>query len=139
MPVALMLLLALSVHGRVVLDDGPAPGVTVSIISPERTVRTTTDVGGQYWFQSIQPGRYEIEFALDGFMTERLLIVVRKDGNELPNQALKVAREITLECASPCWSSSPKTEWDKPACYEYDLDTDSSRERNAATRRRWAC
>ncbi|HSL18183.1 MAG TPA: TonB-dependent receptor [Methylomirabilota bacterium] len=57
--------------GRVLMQDSPMPGVTVSLTSPamqgERV--TVTNAQGDYIFKSLPAGDYRVTFALPGFAT----------------------------------------------------------------------
>src|SRR5947208_14589494 len=115
MPAALLMLLVLaakapsaSVQGKAMFESSPLPGADVSIISPAGAAKTVTDANGQFAFPEIAPGRYDIEYSLNGLTTERHAITIRPGNNELPPQSLEAdVRETRMfDCSSPCTSAA---------------------------------
>lgn len=60
-----------SIRGRIIDPSGlPLPGVTVTLRSAagEQT-STTTDIEGEFTFEAIPPGRYDLQASMDAFET----------------------------------------------------------------------
>lgn len=119
----LLLLFMTSVRGKVVEDNGPLPGVEVSITSVGGSQTTFTDGKGQFIFPALEPGPYEVHFKLEGFGAATQRGMVKPGENILPDQKLTVVELIQTDCSSPCSPAAPESEWDRPACSDYDLDT----------------
>jgi hypothetical protein len=61
-----------SIAGRVTDETGGAlPGVTVELRSGPATPPTVTNSAGEYSFNHLPPGRYEVSFALINFASAR--------------------------------------------------------------------
>ena len=67
-----------TITGRVTHQAGPMPGVTVTADSPSMQGQKVAITGnaGEYIFRFLPPGDYTISFALDGFHTLELPVVV---------------------------------------------------------------
>ncbi|HSO24117.1 MAG TPA: TonB-dependent receptor [Chondromyces sp.] len=67
-----------TITGRVTHQDAPMPGVTVTASSPamQGDKVAITGEGGEYIFRFLPPGDYIISFALDGFRTLEIPVVV---------------------------------------------------------------
>jgi alkylhydroperoxidase/carboxymuconolactone decarboxylase family protein YurZ len=125
--VMVLLLTAASLRGIVAFDDGPLPGATVKATPMSGSAAATaisTDAQGQYQFEALAPGRYRIDFELDGFESAERTVTVTEGVNEAPAQSLRFATEetITLDCHRPCGSEQPSSEWGRPVCSDYELD-----------------
>ena len=113
-----------SLHGRVVFENGPLPGVQVAIVGGSQTA--VSDAEGRYQFQSVLAGSYELEFKLEGFSAKRDTVKLHAGSNEVPPEMLtaEVIEQITIACdGEPCNNAPPATKWDMPTCDEYHLDT----------------
>jgi outer membrane receptor protein involved in Fe transport len=64
--------------GRVTHEDAPLPGVTVTASSPavQGDKVAITGEGGEYIFRFLPPGDYVVTFAVDGFRTLEIPVVV---------------------------------------------------------------
>jgi len=110
--------LAAVVHGRVVFEQEPVPGVEVTL----GTSRVRTDIDGRYTFNDIVPGRYDIEYKLDGFYTERESLFVRAGDDDLRDRSLSVIRTMVADDnKSPCETEHAE-KWGFPWCSDYELD-----------------
>ena len=67
-----------TVTGRVMQDQGPLPGVTITASSPAMQGDQVAISGaeGQYIFRFLPPGEYTLTFALDGFATLEIPVLV---------------------------------------------------------------
>ncbi len=67
-----------TITGRVTHQDAPMPGVTVTASSPamQGDKVAITGEGGEYIFRFLPPGDYIISFAIDGFRTLEIPVVV---------------------------------------------------------------
>lgn len=85
-----------SIRGRLLSPDRePAQGVRVMIVSTAQSV--TTDASGEFQFQSVAPGPYEIVAQADGYQPLRISDA-RVDANRtllLDTQILHAARDLT--------------------------------------------
>ena len=116
------MLLAATVHGRVMIDSGPLPGAVVSI----GTAKTVTDGKGYYTLRGVSTGRVDLKYELAGYNSDRTTITVHDGDNDAGDVTLPPAKAevITVACAAaPCSANDPESEWDTPACRDYELDT----------------
>ena len=67
-----------TITGRVMQDEGPLPGVTITASSPSMQGQKTAISGaeGEYIFVFLPPGQYTVTYALDGFRTLEMPVVV---------------------------------------------------------------
>jgi hypothetical protein len=67
-----------TITGRVSTEGGPLPGVTVTADSPAMQGQKVDITGGagEYIFRFLPPGEYTISFALDGFTTLEIPVVI---------------------------------------------------------------
>ena len=67
-----------TITGRVTHQDGPMPGVTVTADSPSMQGQKVAISGGagEYIFRFLPSGDYTISFAIDGFHTLEIPVVV---------------------------------------------------------------
>lgn len=111
------------IEGTVTFDDAPLPGATVRITSSSLTRTTITSADGRYAFDALPPGTYHLTYELAGLESAEKRVTV-ETGTEDVSAALTFnrAEEIILSCGAPC-IDAPESEWDRPACTDYDLDT----------------
>lgn len=131
MRAALLLLLlmaaplhAATVRGRVVVDEGPLPGVTVRLTSSSVARQTTSDPEGRYSFLDVPRGAHELSFHLAAFDTKRQMIDVFDAETVAVETTLSVSApaEITLSCGMPC-GGPPENIWSEPSCDDYNVDS----------------
>ncbi len=67
-----------TITGKVMQDDGPLPGATITASSPAMQGDKVAISGaqGQYIFRFLPPGQYTVTYALDGFQTLEMPVVV---------------------------------------------------------------
>ena len=67
-----------TITGRVLQDEGPLPGVTITATSPSMQGQKTAISGadGEYIFVFLPPGQYTVTYALDGFRTLEMPVLV---------------------------------------------------------------
>ncbi len=67
-----------TITGRVLQDEGPLPGVTITATSPSMQGQKVAISGadGEYIFVFLPPGQYTVTYALDGFKTLEMPVVV---------------------------------------------------------------
>ena len=67
-----------TITGRVLQDDGPLPGVTITATSPSMQGRKVAISGaeGEYIFVFLPPGQYTVTYALEGFRTLEMPVLV---------------------------------------------------------------
>ena len=113
---------AASLHGRLVFDNAPLPGVTVTLQGMQ--LSTVTDAQGHYTFANVPPGSYEIAFELSRFEPKQKRVALGSGVNELGAEALVLREiEVVIVCgARACADDPPKDQWDLPGCDEYNLD-----------------
>jgi hypothetical protein len=92
----------------VAIDQGhaPLPGVTVTISRPAVgfTQVLTTDTAGIAHFNSLNPGTYTVEFALEGFAPVKqagIALVVGQSARLGATMLAKTSETITVTAASP--------------------------------------
>jgi hypothetical protein len=69
--------------GRVQHAELPVPGALVTAVRGERTVKTTSDIAGQFQFVSLEPGAWTISVETRGFATIVREIAIPPDQPEL--------------------------------------------------------
>jgi hypothetical protein len=108
------------VHGRVVFEHEALPGVEVTL----GTSKVLTDIDGRYAFKDVAPGRYDIEYKLDGFHAEREALFVRSEDDDLHDRSLAVVRTLIDDDDNlvPC-ETEHAGRWGFPSCTDYDLDS----------------
>lgn len=121
--VAAALFLAATLQGMVTDHDAPLPGCTVTVTSGAVKREAISDVNGMYRIEALEPGTYELTFALDSFAPDRRTVELR-DGVHVENASPRVlTEEITLTCGGPsCSSARPETVWDLPLCDDVYLE-----------------
>jgi outer membrane receptor protein involved in Fe transport len=81
-----------SIAGTVADETGGAlPGATVTMTGPGLTKTTTTGPEGQFRFDRLPPGRYDITAALPGFTTHSATLTVADAVATAPTLTLRVA------------------------------------------------
>ena len=84
---ALLLSLSFAAHasitvtaltGRVMIGDAIAPGVAVTIASPalQQPRTSITNANGEYWFEALPPGTYDVTFSRSGLTSLTRPVVV---------------------------------------------------------------
>lgn len=122
-----LVLAAASIRGVVAYDDTPLPGATVKVTPDDGSapeISATTDLNGQYSFESLTPGRYRMTFELSGLGSAERTITVGEGVNEAPTEKLSMSATevIVFNCHGPCTSYPPQSQWERPTCSDYELD-----------------
>jgi len=67
-----------TITGRVMQDDAPLPGVTITATSPSMQGQKVAVSGaeGEYIFVFLPPGQYTVTYSLDGFRTLEMPVLV---------------------------------------------------------------
>ncbi|WP_343556331.1 TonB-dependent receptor [Sphingobacterium sp.] len=58
-----------NLSGKVIDDQGPLPGVSVSLIADKR-IAISTDINGEFRCNNIKPGKYSLQLNFIGYKTE---------------------------------------------------------------------
>ncbi|MCP3958995.1 MAG: TonB-dependent receptor [bacterium] len=84
------------VSGRVTIDGGAAPGVTVTATSPslQGTRTTSTSANGDYVFAGLPAGGYELTFELEGANTVRKAVKVNVQQNARIDTAMDLSEVV---------------------------------------------
>jgi hypothetical protein len=116
---------ALAKVAGVVSEDGPIPGCTVTLKSGTLRRTAVTDAGGQYRFQGVAEGEYEIHFELAGFDSAEQRVLVHGDSLTVPPQELRVSamtETLTVGCSvATCGDDAPTDRFDFPRCSDFEL------------------
>ena len=125
-----MLLLAIAVavgslHGTVTDGNGALPGVSVTVTSASYSATSASGAKGDYAFENVPPGVYDVAFELSGFVPERRRLSIEAGDRVLKPVAMKLdpkteVREISFS-EPPC-VDAPKSRWDMAACKDYEFD-----------------
>jgi hypothetical protein len=109
-----------TVHGRVMYDGSPLPGVEVSIGS----AKAVTDSRGTYSL-AVPPGASDIQFHLEGFYEDRQKVTLRPGKNSADEEVMRpiATTEDFVLAEPPCGSDVPSSVWGWPLCDDYTLDT----------------
>jgi hypothetical protein len=95
-----------SLAGKVILDNSPLPGVTVTIASPslQGSRTSVTDINGSYNFSAIPPGDYAVKFEMEGLrtVTETIHIGLNMSGRADTTMKVSALTEaITVTAGAP--------------------------------------
>jgi hypothetical protein len=92
----------------VALDQSksPLPGVTVTVARPETGYQNVavTDSAGEATFPALQPGNYEVSFALEGFApvnAQKLTLRVGHRANVAVTMQASASETITVSAEAP--------------------------------------
>lgn len=122
---ALLVLTLATVEGTVTFDNAPLPGCAVIVRSADVTQTIYTDANGQYRFDEIPEGEYEIAFELEGLESATQRLIVRGEAVRVPQQDLRLdAKLVTLTCGGhlPCDDEPPADRYAFPLCSDYHLN-----------------
>jgi Carboxypeptidase regulatory-like domain len=111
------------VEGVATADDAPLPGCTVDLVSKTLTRSTTTNSDGEYRFDGVAEGEYEVVFDLAGVESAKQRLLVRGDAVTVPPQDLRFVTTETITLDSPCFDEPPAGRLDRPRCSDYELHT----------------
>ena len=102
-----------SLTGNVTSEGAPLPGVTVTLSSPALLGSRTTVTGanGDYNFQGLPPGSYEVRFDLEGMQTINRRADLKLAETSRVDTALRVtnvAETITVTATTPSVLETPQ-------------------------------
>jgi len=95
-----------SLTGTVSVEGTPVPGVTVTISSPslQGTRTSVTEDTGSYYFGALPPGKYTVNYQLDGMQRSEKAVEVNLAQASRADADLKpaaLAESITITAAAP--------------------------------------
>ena len=92
------------IHGVVLYDGKPLPGVTINLRSPHGTDARVTGVDGRFVFGNLAPGVYSVEAMLPGFDGVQARVdMARYRGHDiqLSMRPASAAEAITVTAEAP--------------------------------------
>jgi hypothetical protein len=126
-----MLLLAIAVavgslHGTITdVHGGTLPGVTLTVTSASYSATSVSSAKGEYAFENVRPGVYDVAFELSGFVREARRISIEAGDRVLRPVAMKLDPRTQVDEISiyepPC-VDAPTSRWDMAACRDYEFD-----------------
>jgi len=81
-------------------SNEPLEGATVLLINPVKQVSTISNESGDYFFENVNPGRYEIQVDYLGYQSQRLVELLIESGRSLQIDIQMVASPLDLPVAT---------------------------------------
>lgn len=114
-----------TIVGVVEFEGRPVPGVTVTLKTADRGVKTViSNDHGSFAFRNIREGTHDVAFELQGFESVTQSITAQRAGNVAGVVSLHRAlidEPITIACGPFHCGNEPPTPYGVPLCSEYDL------------------
>ena len=111
------------VGGAVRAEGSALPGCTVTMRAGALERVEITDANGEYSFDELPPGRYELTIELAGLRPVKRDVDVEGSAR-LPVETLEVIAEetIVIACGRLCDHEPPADAWDFPDCADYEMN-----------------
>jgi hypothetical protein len=112
-----------SLHGTITDGNGALPGTTVTLTSPSYSAKAESDGKGQYAFDNVPPGVYDVTVELSGFFPTTRRVSIDAHDRVLPitmQYDPRLAADVVID-ETPC-VETPKSRWGMASCKDFKFD-----------------